>query len=294
MPDLVDLIERAIVDEPPLALKEGGLIRDGFDPALDELRTRHARRQGLDRQTAAGRNRAHRHPVAEGPLQLGVRLLHRGHQGQSRQGPAALHPQADHRQRRAVHHPRTQGDGGQDPRRRGAERQARIRTVPADVRETGAGPLGRYPANGRRPWRNWTCSAPSPKPPGSTTTAARRSRDEGVLHIRDGRHPVAGAEPERGAVRAQRHPARRQASQIALDHRPEHGRQEHLHPPGGPAGAAGPHRLVHSRRRGPHRLGRPHLHPHRRQRRPRARPIHLHGRDERDGQHPEQRHAAAA
>jgi DNA mismatch repair protein MutS len=37
-PDLVELIARAIVDEPPLALKEGGLIREGFDPHLDELR----------------------------------------------------------------------------------------------------------------------------------------------------------------------------------------------------------------------------------------------------------------
>jgi DNA mismatch repair protein MutS len=46
MPDLVELIGRAIVDEPPLALKEGGLIRDGFDPALDELRT--AMRGGKD------------------------------------------------------------------------------------------------------------------------------------------------------------------------------------------------------------------------------------------------------
>jgi DNA mismatch repair protein MutS len=38
LPDLVEAIGRAIVDEPPLALKEGGLIRDGFDAALDELR----------------------------------------------------------------------------------------------------------------------------------------------------------------------------------------------------------------------------------------------------------------
>ena len=30
MPDLVELIARAIVDEPPLAIKEGGMIRDGF------------------------------------------------------------------------------------------------------------------------------------------------------------------------------------------------------------------------------------------------------------------------
>jgi len=46
LPDLAELIGRAIVEEPPLALKEGGLIRDGFDPALDELR--EAMRGGKD------------------------------------------------------------------------------------------------------------------------------------------------------------------------------------------------------------------------------------------------------
>jgi DNA mismatch repair protein MutS len=45
-PDLADLITRAIVEEPPLALKEGGMICDGFDPALDELR--NATRGGKD------------------------------------------------------------------------------------------------------------------------------------------------------------------------------------------------------------------------------------------------------
>ncbi|MGD1088778.1 MAG: DNA mismatch repair protein MutS [Verrucomicrobiota bacterium] len=45
-PELVDLISRAIVDEPPLPVKEGGMIRDGFDSALDELRD--ARRGGRD------------------------------------------------------------------------------------------------------------------------------------------------------------------------------------------------------------------------------------------------------
>lgn len=46
LPALVELISSAIVDEPPLALKEGGLIRDGFDPNLDELRA--ASRGGKD------------------------------------------------------------------------------------------------------------------------------------------------------------------------------------------------------------------------------------------------------
>jgi DNA mismatch repair protein MutS len=46
LPDLVELIFRAIMDEPPLPIKEGGMIRDGFDPALDELRD--AQRGGKD------------------------------------------------------------------------------------------------------------------------------------------------------------------------------------------------------------------------------------------------------
>ena len=46
LPELVDLIERAIVEEPPLAVKEGGMIRDHFDAALDELRD--AQRGGKD------------------------------------------------------------------------------------------------------------------------------------------------------------------------------------------------------------------------------------------------------
>ncbi len=38
LPDVRDLIQRAITNEPPLSLNEGGLIRDGFSPELDELR----------------------------------------------------------------------------------------------------------------------------------------------------------------------------------------------------------------------------------------------------------------
>jgi DNA mismatch repair protein MutS len=45
-PDLVELIGRAIVDEPPLPVKEGGMIRDGFSAELDELR--NAQRGGKD------------------------------------------------------------------------------------------------------------------------------------------------------------------------------------------------------------------------------------------------------
>ena len=46
LPEIVGLIARAIMDEPPLAVKEGGLIKEGFDPNLDELRA--ATRDGKD------------------------------------------------------------------------------------------------------------------------------------------------------------------------------------------------------------------------------------------------------
>ena len=36
--DICDLIEEAIIDEPPILIREGGIIKDGFDPDIDQLR----------------------------------------------------------------------------------------------------------------------------------------------------------------------------------------------------------------------------------------------------------------
>ena len=38
LPDLRELIGRAIVDEPPFSVREGGFIREGYDPEVDRLR----------------------------------------------------------------------------------------------------------------------------------------------------------------------------------------------------------------------------------------------------------------
>ncbi len=37
MPDLLELLEMAIVEDPPLSIREGGILRKGFDPELDSL-----------------------------------------------------------------------------------------------------------------------------------------------------------------------------------------------------------------------------------------------------------------
>ncbi|WP_372965277.1 DNA mismatch repair protein MutS [Marinobacter sp.] len=37
-PELADLLERAIIENPPVVVRDGGVIREGFDAELDELR----------------------------------------------------------------------------------------------------------------------------------------------------------------------------------------------------------------------------------------------------------------
>jgi len=39
VPTLAEKLTRAVNDDPPIALKDGGIFRDGFDPELDELRS---------------------------------------------------------------------------------------------------------------------------------------------------------------------------------------------------------------------------------------------------------------
>jgi DNA mismatch repair protein MutS len=46
LPEVVQLLSVALVDEPPALLKEGGMFREGYDPRLDELR--NASKSGKD------------------------------------------------------------------------------------------------------------------------------------------------------------------------------------------------------------------------------------------------------
>ncbi len=39
LPELVSLLDRAIVDDPPFVLRDGGIIKEGYNDELDELRT---------------------------------------------------------------------------------------------------------------------------------------------------------------------------------------------------------------------------------------------------------------
>ena len=79
--DLTDVraaIESTIADDPPALARDGGCIRDGADPELDELRTvsRGGRQQIADMEKAE--RGAYRHHEPQDSVQPGLRVLHRG------------------------------------------------------------------------------------------------------------------------------------------------------------------------------------------------------------------------
>ena len=119
MPDLAQLLHRKLAAEPA-QVPGAGVIAGGWDPELDEQRSLRPGRQG----TAGGHRKrgtgAHRHRLSQGPLQQGLRLLHRGQQGQPRPGARKLRTPPDPDQRRALHHSGAQGARVAHPVGRGA------------------------------------------------------------------------------------------------------------------------------------------------------------------------------
>ena len=108
-PDLRATLDAALVDDPPLSAKEGGLIKPGYNKELDELRDIARGGKEWITRFQAVRDHAHRHQLAESRLQPGLRLLHRDHAHARRQGPRRLSAQADAEERRALHHAGAQG-----------------------------------------------------------------------------------------------------------------------------------------------------------------------------------------
>ena len=84
--DLASELARGLEDRPPPALADGGVIRAGLRRRARRAARAPGRRQAVHRLAAAARARAHRHLVAQGRLQQGLRLLPRDHQRPRRQG----------------------------------------------------------------------------------------------------------------------------------------------------------------------------------------------------------------
>ncbi len=171
--DVADLLDRAIAEDPPATLQEGGVIRPGWSAELDELRDVRDGAVDFIARLQARERGAHGHRVAQGRLQQGVRLLPGGDAGEPGSGAGRFRAQADADQRRALLHARAQGMGGEGVRRGGPHRAARGRAVRA-----GACAPGRRRWRGSRrrggDWPRWTCLPRSPMSPSAAATSARR------------------------------------------------------------------------------------------------------------------------
>ena len=121
--DLSELGERigeTICDEPPFSVREGGFIRDGFDPEVDRLRHIMNGGKGVLAEMEAREKE-----------KTGIRTLKIGYNkvfGYYIEVSNAFRDQVPDTyirkqtlgERRAVHHPGAQGPGARDPHRVGA------------------------------------------------------------------------------------------------------------------------------------------------------------------------------
>ena len=105
--DTVAALAEALADEPPLLVRDGGFVRQGYRPELDEQRTL----RDDSRKTVAGLEAKYRtalgRAVAEDPAQQHDRLPYRGDgdaRRQARPGGAGLHAPAVDVERHALQH----------------------------------------------------------------------------------------------------------------------------------------------------------------------------------------------
>ena len=249
--------------------REGGFIRPGFHAELDAQRDLAKGGKQWIAAYQAEAVAAHRHPVDEGRLQQGLRLLPGSDARPPRQGAGRLHPQADAQERRAVHHAGAEGARGEGARGGGEVEGPGVRPVRRAARDGRGGRASGFRRRPRR-WPRSTCSRALAELARSRNYVRPTIVAEPVLDIVAGRHPVLDATEAAGtfvpndvscearvASREDGVGRRLRNSQLAPrtsplappHHRPQHGRQEHLHSPGGAARRSWPRSAASCRRR---------------------------------------------
>ena len=195
---------RALADELPLLERDGGFVRAGYEPALDEAR---ALRDEARRVVAALQARyaeRDRRQGAEDPAQQRARLFRRGDGAARRQADVAaaerdLHPPPDPGRPGALHHRRA----GRDSKRRSpTPPTARSAIELRDLREARARWRSRRPTNCMPRRRRSPRSMSPPRWPKLASDAGlRAARGRRVARLRDRRRPASGGRAGAGARR---------------------------------------------------------------------------------------------
>ena len=188
LPDLVATLSKAIVDEPPAVLRDGGIVRDGYDAALDELRA--ASREGKDWIAGLQEREIARTGIKSLKVRFHIclRLFHRDHPGESLLGaPDYVRKQTTVNGERFITPELKEFEGkilGSDERAKAREIEIFQELAQHGVRRNCC-----YSGNGRRHCDARCACLPRRNRPRQSITAVRKLTTLGVIEISEGRHP---------------------------------------------------------------------------------------------------------
>ncbi len=294
--ELADLRERILTsleDEPPLTLADGGVIRGGVDPALDELRDLSRN----SKQYIAQIEQRERQRTGIGSLKVKFNNVF-GYYLEISKSNLHLAPPDYERKQTLVNAERFTTPELKEYEAKVLDAQEKMveieRRLFAELRAAIAAEARRIrPPRWR--WRKlmfWLRSL-SLRP--IATTAARPLK---TAASGDRRRPPSGdraaGDRRLRSLRSQRSLSQRRHACHPAHHRPQYGRQVHLSAAGGadcPDGADG---IVRAGAVSALGTGGPHLHSHRRVRQSCSRALDLHGRDDGDRRDSEHRDGALA
>ena len=209
--DLRDELDRTLLDEPPAMARDGGVVRDGVDPELDDLR-------GISRSAASSASPRWKRPSARAPASRSLKIRYNrvfGYYIEVSRSNLGSVPADYHRKQTIAGGerfitPGAEGVRGKGARRRRADRRARGR----DLRRAARGASRRRRRASRTPRAGWprsTCSARWPKRRRvqNYTKPLMHAGDELVADRRAPRRSSSAMPPTRSCPTTSRSTARR-------------------------------------------------------------------------------------
>jgi DNA mismatch repair protein MutS len=281
-------LEKALQDDCPLNSREGGFIRDGFSADLDGLRDlTKGGKQWIANYQAAESERSGIPSLKVGFNKVFGYYLEITHTHSAKIPEHYIRKQTVKNAERYI----TPELKEYEERVLSADEKAQELEYKlfCELRETVAADAPRIARSGRA---GATRRAGIIGRPGAASRLLSTD-DGGRAGARDRRRAASGARRthRRRLLRPQRHGLRAGRRIRAVDYRPEHVGQEHVHTPGGADHAYGANGQLCAGAARHDRHRRPHLCARGRQRRIGSRAEHLHGRDDRKRAYSQQRHA---
>ena len=297
LPDVSNLIDAAIADEPSAQPGDGGVIKAGFSPELDRIRAMASDARGF----IASLEAKERERTGIRNLKVGFNQVFGYYIEVSRSN---LDSVPDDYQRRQT---LTGGERYITPELKEYESQAldardRLEQLERTLYRQVCQQIGDHAESISR---LAAAIARVDVFVGLAGVAVRHGYvrpildDGNAISIVGGRHPGGGTGPGSldewwRRVRAQRCGVGLRRCPDHADYRPQHGGQVHVHPPGRHHRFDGPDWQFRSRHVGNNRPGGPNLHPRRFAGRPGHGAVHVHGRDGGNRRHTQPGHLALA